>query len=263
MENIQAEIRTYSSMSGSLLSKSGALDLPSFNLKSLHAEFKETMPKLSNLITKLCSINIEKRKNTKKTVESILPVIVTIICKILSTHNQRLSAAKYVISMVLKTGGAKETCINRLSFVGDAMSSTATFTKLDEMADAIDTLIEDWDDPVTDSSIVFDNVNPYVTVRQETHSKHGTLHSLTQAIGVRDRVPTNHIPNTPKFAVADVTAEQLLPSAADTNILNQRFITTVRNTWARYIPSLSWMEAEIPTHKYSQYAGKTSQVVGV
>lgn len=248
-------------MQGSLLSMTAALDLPSFNLKSLHSEFKETMPELTNLITKLCTINIEKRRNIKKTADSILPIIVTIICKILSTHSQRLSAAKYVISMVLKTGGAKDTCIDRLSFVGDAMSHTSVYSKLNEMADSIDTLMADWDEPVVDSSIIFDNVNPYITVRQETQSKHGRLHSLTQAIAVRDRVPTNQISSAPKWAVADVIPEQLIPALADVEVLQLRFVTMVRNIWASIIPALSWMKDDVPTHKYSQYASKTSQVV--
>lgn len=245
------------------MSKSGALELPKFNMKDIHSEFTKTMPNLTNMITKLCSLNIAKRKNTSKTGDSILPVTVTIICKILSTHNQRLSAAKYVVSMVLKTGGAKDTCINRLSFIGDAMTSKSTYRKLDEMASSINSLMAEWDEPITDSSIVFDNVNPYVTVRQETQSKHNSLNSLTQAIAVRDRVPTSHISNTPKYAIADIQPEQLLPTAHDTLVVRQRFVTTVRNIWASYIPSLSWMKADIATHKYSEYAKKTSEVVSL
>lgn len=261
-DQISDEITAYSSRSDALLGQTSPDDLVTFNYKKLYDEFQEVMPVLTSIVKDSTCINIQRRDNTIKTFENILPTIVTIVCKILSTHNQRLSRLKYLNSLILKKGGAKDTCVNRFAHTGDSMTQRSTERKLREMSAAALERLEQWDDPQTDSCVVFDNVNPYVRVRQETAEHHNKLHSLTQALAVRFKAPTVNS-GSPEVYLTDICSSHLLPTPADQAQISDYFIVLIRNILASNIPSLKWMATDIPQHHNSQYSQNKSEVVCV
>lgn len=257
---ISKEISLYSSNKDSLLSKTGPNDLVTFDFKKQYHEFQQVLPLLTHIVSESCCINVKGRDNVKKTLDSIQPVIVTIISKILSTHNQRLTRLKYINSIILKKGGAKDTCINRLANSGDCMTQRSTDSKMHEMSQAALAKLESWDNPAADSCVVFDNVNPYVRVRQETETNHNKLYNLTQAIAVKYKVPTAEN-GPPDVYISDLNIDHLLPTDDDEQVITNYFNIIIRNILASYVPSLEWMAVDTPKHINSDLSQKKTDFV--
>lgn len=257
---ISTEITAYSSIPAATLGLVEPEDFVNINFKNLHSEFMGLMPVFTKLVTDCCCFNIEKRDNAIKTFDSTLPAIVTVIGKILSTHNQRLSALKYMNSLVLKEGGAKDTCLLRFSELGDSVTPRSTDRKLAEMSEAALAKLKVWDASGTDWCIVFDNVNPYIHVRQQTATHHNKLHSLTQAIAVKYKSP---LPKdcTPKVVLNSLEFSDLLPTGKDKEQIYSYFTILVRNILASFIPSLKWMATDLPQHNNTEMAKDRTEMV--
>lgn len=260
---IEQEIRQYSCKSESLLQDTKVVDLLKFRVSNCLEEFQTQLPVLSTVVTKSCSFNIQQRGNTKKNIESISQVVTSIIAKILSTHNQRLSALKYINGIILKDGGAKDTCLQRFASFGDSVTPVSVNRKLDEMAEHATVLVNKFDTPSTNSCIVFDNVNPYVKVRQETATNHNKLINLTHAIAVKDRVPVQQLSGPPKRALSEIAPVDIIPNPDDITRIKALYTIHVLRIWSTYIPSLAWMSPneDSLSHKYKDYAACNSDVV--
>lgn len=89
---IKKEMSAYSQDPLSSLYKSKADQLADFSLADLVTEFTKKLPTLMGTILK----HMQKEDNSKPEI-----VAVTIVAKILTTHNQRLSALRYVNALVL------------------------------------------------------------------------------------------------------------------------------------------------------------------
>ena len=124
------EISSYSSRADALLSLTSPEQMVTFNYQKMYAGLWNITQTLLKLVEMCCCINTQKRKNVNKTVTiagTVLKLVEmsccintqksenanktvtiagtvfqTIICKILSTRNQRLSRLKYVTSLILK-----------------------------------------------------------------------------------------------------------------------------------------------------------------
>lgn len=248
-------------MSNSLLSQTEPDALVNFNLNRLLLEFKAKLPCLTNIIESACSINVKRRKNINKTVESVVPNIVTLIGKILSTHNERLSALKYIYGILLKEGGAMDTCITRLSYTGDSVTPQSLSGKIKRLSEHAITKLQSWDEPHSNSCIVFDNLNPYIEVHQQTSSKKSKLYHLTHAIAVKFKRPVAQS-GPPLFSLHTIEPQNLLPTTHDEQEVLCHFSVAVRNIWAEHIPGLAWMAADRPEHMSSNYSDAKTELVG-
>lgn len=251
---MEKEIAQYgSTTSDSLLYKSKPDELCEFSLLSLASEFDTKLPTLMGTITKLIG---HKHSDSRC-------LAVTIICKILGICNQRLSAYRYVNGMLLSTGGATDVCINRLHRTGECVTPRALRTKVSAMATLTSSLTKDWDVPRTGSSLVFDNVNPYVKPRQQTSTKGNKLYSMTHSLMIKDRVPTGHLSAIPALPLEELNPSHVLPSANDTRCLEESFVRILCNVWSQHIPSLQWMKQDIPQHMYSTYTTQKTEFVSL
>lgn len=244
------EIRLYATTaSDSLLQRTEATELCSFSLIALALEFEKHLPTLMTVVCRL--IDHEEHR----------AIAATIVSKILAVYNQRLSSYRYVNGMILSTGGAKETCINRLHRTGDCVTPQALRKKVTDMSHLSSHLTKDWDLPRTDSSIVYDNVNPYVKPRHQTSSKGNKLYSMTHSLMVRDRVPTSHLSDQASISLEDLDASVVLPTDDDKLMIEDSFARILCNIWARHVPSLEWMKQSVPKHQYSRFTKLKTEFV--
>lgn len=262
LQKITKEVIHYSSLKNSKLSQTDPEALCDFNYRKIYDELTVHVPSLTDIIRSSCSINITKRQNTAKTIDSVLPIIVTIVSKVLSAHNERLSAVKYINSIILKKGGSKDSCINRFAYSGDSVTQRSVANKLKELsAHALDRL-NFWDIPSTESCIVFDNINPYVHVHQQTIDHKSKLYNLTQAVAVKFKAPVA-ADGPPIINLPDVSVQDLLPTDNNKQHILSYFSIIVRNIWAKHIPALDWMTTDMPKHTYSEYAARKSEIVSI
>lgn len=247
------EMQLYCSSADALLSRSTAIGLLNFSLPALEKDLRSKVPTLMDLISTIIQRNdISSRKET---------VAATIVAKILGSYNQTLSSFRYVIGLILETGGAKDSCMNRLAISKDCVTPQVLRKKVNEMAELIPILVKDWDKPRSNSTIVFDNVNPYVKPRHQTTDKGNKLYSMTHGLMMKDRVPTDHLSDIPSKTIQELTLDDCLPSVAQTQQIQDCFVRVIRNVWADNIPSMEWMRENIPAHKHTQYTSKQTEYV--
>lgn len=246
------EITKYASTSSdSLLYKSKPEELIEFSLNALATEFETELPTLMSVITKL-----SKKKNSDNRC-----VAATIISKILGISNQRLSAYRYVNGLILNSGGAKDVCMSRFHRTGDCVAPRTLRPKMSAMSSLTSRLTRDWDATRSESSIVYDNVNPYVKPRHQTSTKGNKLYSMTHCLMMKDRVPTAHLSATPALELEQLKPSHVLPCESDKNCLDESFIRILCNVWSEHVPSLSWMKQDIPKHKHSRYTNQKTEFV--
>ena len=247
-QDMQAEINKYSSNTSSKLYESSADELLRFSLVELVQEIKKSLPTLMTVICRL----VEKKEHKERT----QCLAATIVAKVLALNNQRLSAFRFVNGFVLNSGGAKDICISRFQKSGDTVAPQYLRKKVSEMSSLTSDLMKDW----KESSIVYDNVNPYVKPRHQTSSSGNKLYSMTHGLMIRNRVPTAHLTGPPK-PLHDITPSTIIPSDTDKVMVHEAFIRILCNTWAENVPSLSWMAKDVPRHKYSSYTRQKTECV--
>lgn len=252
---VRSEISAYSSnINNPLLQHTKPEQLLNFSLPKLLTEFTDKVPTLLNIISKVIHRGDDRplRKDF---------IAVTIVAKILSTSNPKLSLFRYVNSFILDVDGARDKCLKRLACSGDTVMPQTLRLKLTEMASLTSILTKDWDIPRTASSIVFDNVNPFVKPRHQTSDKGNKLYSMCHGLMVRDRVPTAHLSGKPAKTMTELTPSDILPSDTDHHALRSCFIRILRNVWATSIKSLQWMSTEIPKHRNAKFTREKTEFV--
>lgn len=242
------EIKSYcKEHSDALLQHSSASQLMEFSLAKLAEEFRDKVPTLMEMVTSL----IQRPDNDKAAFQK-QNVATTIVSKILGSYNQTLSSFRFVTSIILDAGGAKDSCIQRLATIKDTVTPQVLRNKLDEMSALTPLIIKDWDIPRVNSTIVYDNVNPYVKPRHQTQDRGNTLYSMTHGLMMKDRVDTSHLSSRPAMAISELSPADIMPGEIDRQLITDCFARILRNVWAENLLGFEWMKLDIPKHKHSK-----------
>ena len=252
---VKREIESYSSNSEAILYGVESQDLSSFSMSALKIELTAQVPTLMQIV----STSLTRDHSTVD--EGYVSTLIA--AKVLGSYNQKLSAVRYLNGIILHKGGAKDTCVTRLAACRDSVTPVSLRIKLDQMGKETKNIIKDWDKPRVNSSIVFDNVNPFVKPRHQSTSKTNKLYSMTHALMLLDRVPTSSLSDKPEKTLAQVTSEDILPNQCSIKEINSVFERILCNVWADGIEAMEWMRVPAPRHDNSKFTKQKTEFVSM
>ena len=248
---VKQEVEGYAKEAGAILRNSDVDSLLNFSLAELGKELRTLLPTLTAVVGQACA---RRKEGKRKTYESIQAAVTTVTAKILAIYSNSLSVWRHVSALNLATGGTKDTSINRLAATFDSVLAITLRRKLNSMADVAAAPLSRWNAEGSTFTLVFDNVNKHVKARRQTATHSNTMHNLTHAIAIRDRVDVSGLPTTPLVAVNAIDAALLLPTPDHVSALKSQMMMIVRRLWAQYVPALEWVDCVEPPHKYAAAA---------
>ena len=255
---IIGEVEAYSKLTNSLLRQIDVPALLTFRLQHLQEEFRDELPTLYRLVS---AASTRKKYGKQKTRESVQPAIVTVVAEILAIYSNSLSVWRYIEAMILTTGGTKETTINRFASLHDSVKAVTIRRKLDALALHGLTPLQSWIEYDEAFTMVFDNVNKHMKPRHKTSERTNTMHNLTHAIAVLNRLDFRDLSSEPLVPISQVQPSDILPTAETMLTIREKFIDIVLTVWSQSSDQLAWMAQEPKHHRFSHFTSEKTEKV--
>lgn len=257
-KSIIQEVEAYSKIPDSILRRTDAANLLTFRLSHLQDEFSDELPTLYRIVRAAAT---RKVYGKVKTAASVQPAIVTVVAKILGIYSNSMSVWRYIEGLVLTTGGTKESTINRFAQLYDSVKAVTLRRKLDVLAAHGLSPLRTWIEFGERFTIVFDNVNKHVKARRQTAQRGNTMHNLTHAIAILNRIDCSNSPARPLIPIYQIQPADILPSPRAMGTIRTKFISIVRDIWGSFIDGLDWMSPQYTPHQYTEQAKEKTEKV--
>ena len=198
-----------------------------------------------------------------------MPAMLSAGAKLVSIFNEEMTALRKVNGIILKKAGLEKIGFTRLSTTFDCMSYQATHNMLDSFGEDYDAKLLQWKSDFEYSTgtgyiIASDNVDweikpRHVTISSQTQSIH-----KSHALAVKNRVPSNHLPESFSMAsIKDMELKSFLPTPEDNSEFEKHLSLIVAHLWAEHIPHFSWVKSAVPDHVVHQYCHKVIFIVQI
>lgn len=185
--------------------------------------------------------------------------VITILCKIIYTHNQNLNAYQKLYGLTLRTSGATKRSIGKLSFLYDTVSYTTLTKILDTFAAESKKMMKSWEK----ETVIHcgDNLDFRTAKRHEGGGSSFHEAHLYNNMLYKSRINVNDMSNTPPPAVEIETVDygQFLLDASEEQQLLQHMMYHIKASWNSLVSTS--VVSEKPCHKYEASARKKTEKV--
>lgn len=257
-EKVRRECHRYANTKHCYLKRKSVQELREFSYDAMGQEFATAMPFTTKMISSAC---LRPQEGKVKTHASLAPAVSSVIAKALGIYSESLTGYRHYVSTLLVTGGAKESCISRLSRIYDCMHYSTTLHMQDAFAAVIDEDLKGWKDDASTFNIVYDNVDKHVRSRH-TKNKNKMVH-MVQGIAVKNRINFDEVADAAPCVPMDVPPSKIIPSPDDEGKLVAHMARLVRTVWSRRVAALEWMKPADHTHSRMTETSSKSEVVRI
>ena len=230
-------------------------DLKAFSFTQFEQELEDVTPLFWKII-KAATFNSNRINNKKKTSESVKPAMLASAAKLIAIHTEDMCVFKYINGLILRKAGAKKMAFVQLSRTYDTVSYDSIQKLLDVYADNYEETIKKWIGEIESKdpshpgfTLANDNVDWEIGTRHmSSQNQNKSVHKVN-VVAYKHRVNAAGLPDDgPQKDIKEISLQDMLPSADDTQLLTAHLVILIGNLWAENIPSLSWFTEHIPSH---------------
>ena len=200
-----------------------------------------------------------------------------------------MTAPLYLNALVMRHGGAKKRCFERLVKVGVCVSSDSALQKVKDIAKTWDSKVLKWKEDVCKSKapaqplpgpaddmdtiapeeslpmqITIDNLDRSVTPHTMTKKKQKRDNHWMIMLANRERVSAAHLTEHNQRFVQDVPISEIIPNKDDKQHMKEEFAELIGRVLVSQLPALSQFKDNIKSHiphRYSSTMAKKTETI--